>query len=88
MTVGRTLCRCTLLIAAAAMVSCTPPASKPPESKVNLTGFPPAFRDGYNDGCRSAQASSTRRDDKRYAEDRQYASGWRDGFDMCKRKKG
>jgi hypothetical protein len=76
------------LLAAAALAGCAPSPSKPPESQMNLAGFPPAFRDGYNDGCRSAQAWSTRRDDKRYAEDRQYAAGWRDGYDICKRKKG
>ena len=47
----------------AVAAGCAP--SAPPESKVNLAGFPPAFRDGYNDGCRSAQASK-RRDDKRF----------------------
>ena len=74
-------------LAAAVVAACTPTPSKAPESQVNLAGFPPAFRDGYNEGCRSAQSGSSRRDDKRYAEDRQYAAGWRDGFDMCKRKK-
>jgi hypothetical protein len=70
-----------------AIAGCTPAPSKPPESTLNLAGFPPAFRDGYGDGCRSAQAGSTKRDAKRYEEDRQYAAGWRDGFDICKRKK-
>jgi hypothetical protein len=75
-------------LAASVLAACTPTPSKPPASQVNLGGFPPTFRDGYNDGCRSAQGGSTRRDDKRYAEDRQYAAGWRDGFDICKREKG
>jgi hypothetical protein len=74
-------------LAAALLAGCTPSASTPPASEVNLAGFPPAFRDGYNDGCRSA-TGLRRRDDKRFADDRQYASGWRDGLDMCKRKKG
>jgi hypothetical protein len=72
-------------MAAVLAAACTGNSSKPPSSSVNLAGFPPAFRDGYNDGCRSATGTS-RRDDKRFAQDRQYASGWRDGFDMCKRK--
>jgi hypothetical protein len=73
--------------AALALSACTPQASKPPEARVNLTGFPPAFRDGYNAGCRSAQSLFNQRDDRRFASDRQYAAGWRDGYDMCKRKK-
>jgi hypothetical protein len=80
-----TLCAATAL--GALILGCSPAPSKPPESTVNLAGFPPGFRDGYGDGCRSAQAKTTRRDEKRYGEDRQYAAGWRDGFDICKRKK-
>jgi hypothetical protein len=72
------------VLVTALMAACAP--SKPPESKVNLAGFPPAFRDGYNAGCKSAQSGWNRRDDKRYAADRQYAAGWRDGYDMCKGK--
>jgi hypothetical protein len=79
--------RCAAASGLLALAACTAPGSKPPESHVNLTGFPPAFRDGYNDGCRSAQSLFTQRDDKRFASDRQYAAGWRDGNDMCKRKK-
>jgi hypothetical protein len=74
-------------LSAVLAAGCSPTPSKAPASSVNLAGFPPAFQDGYNDGCRSARGPS-RRDDKRFADDRQYASGWRDGFDMCKRKKG
>jgi len=56
---------------------------------VNLAGFPPAFRDGYAAGCDSAKrGDAARRDEHRIAQDRQYAAGWRDGFDMCKKKMG
>jgi hypothetical protein len=61
--------------------------SKPPPPKVNLSGFPPAFRDGYAAGCDSAKrGGAPRRDETRFAQERQYASGWRDGFEVCKRK--
>jgi len=61
--------------------------AKPPPPKVNLAGFPPAFRDGYADGCQSAKPFSAKhRDDARYARDTQYASGWRDGYDICRKR--
>jgi hypothetical protein len=54
---------------------------------VNLAGFPPAFRDGYADGCQSAKPFAAKhRDDARYARDTQYASGWRDGYDICRKR--
>jgi hypothetical protein len=65
--------------------ACSPTASRAPAPAVNLAGFPPAFKDGYADGCQSAR-SARRRDEQRFAEDRQYAAGWRDGFDVCKRE--
>jgi len=64
---------------------CAP--SKPPPPAVNLSGFPPAFRDGYAAGCDSAKrGGAPHRDETRFTQDKQYAAGWRDGFDMCKRK--
>ncbi len=62
---------------------CAPP--KPVSAPVNLSGFPPAFRDGYGDGCASA-AGQMHRDSKRFEDDRQYATGWRDGLDACRRR--
>lgn len=51
---------------------------------VNLAGFPPAFKEGYADGCNSARALvGTKKDEKRFKWDSQYAQGWRDGFDIC-----
>jgi hypothetical protein len=59
-----------------------------PPPKINLSGFPPAFRDGYADGCQSAKPLALkRRDESRFAKDPQYASGWRDGYDICRRSK-
>lgn len=53
----------------------------------NLTGYPPAVRDGYIDGCESAKKSSfARKDPKRMANEPQYAMGWNDGFSICKPK--
>ena len=51
----------------------------------NLTGYPPAVRDGYIDGCESAKRSEFgRKDARRMADDAQYSMGWNDGFSICK----
>jgi predicted small lipoprotein YifL len=51
----------------------------------NLTGYPPAVRDGYIDGCESAKGTSYgRKDAARMASDPQYSMGWNDGFGICK----
>jgi len=53
----------------------------------NLTGYPPAVRDGYIDGCESAKRTQyARKDAKRMADDGQYAMGWQDGFSICAKK--
>lgn len=44
---------------------------------VNLTGFPPAYKQGYVDACGSAKSS------KRFKVDKQYSQGWRDGAAFC-----
>lgn len=76
-----------LIVAAALIVSaCTTSQSKEPE--FNLSGYPPAFRDGYMDGCNTTRlAASAKRDEARFKEDSMYAAGWRDGFDICSKKK-
>jgi hypothetical protein len=54
---------------------------------VNLSGYPPAYRVGYRDGCDSArQLIGSHKDAERFKTDSQYANGWRDGYDLCKRK--
>jgi hypothetical protein len=58
--------------------SAAPPA-------VNLSGFPPAFRAGYSDGCASVNAAR-RRDEPRFKSDASYAQGWRYGYDVCRRR--
>lgn len=55
-----------------------------PKPTYNLTGYPPAVRDGYIDGCESAKRSSyARKDAARFASDAQYQMGWNDGFSIC-----
>jgi hypothetical protein len=53
---------------------------------INLSGYSPAFRTGYADGCGSVGAAR-KRDESRFKADADYAQGWRDGNDICKRRK-
>jgi hypothetical protein len=58
-----------------------------PKPTYNLTGYPPAVRDGYIDGCESAKRSAyARKDAARMSSDAQYAMGWNDGYSICGRK--
>ena len=78
---------CALMVAMTLVGACAAPKPAPPN--VNLAGFPPAFRDGFGDGCQSAKpGSARRRDETRYAHESQYATGWRDGYDMCRKRSG
>ena len=53
----------------------------------NLSGYPPAVREGYIDGCESAKRTQyARKDGRRFAEDPQYSMGWNDGFSICGKK--
>jgi len=62
--------------------------STAPAPAVNLSGYPPEFRQGYADGCASTKTGAARkRDEARYKSDANYAQGWRDGYDICQRKK-
>ena len=71
---------------ACALGACAQQAT-PARPGVNLSGFPPEFREGYADGCNSARAVvGAKEDAARMKSDPQYAQGWRDGHDMCKRK--
>lgn len=56
-----------------------------PQANVNLSGFPPAFREGYADGCASAHGAIAR-DDSRFITDPHYATGWRDGRSICRQR--
>jgi len=75
-----------IVVAATILTACTTPQTQEPE--LNLSGYPPAFRDGYKDGCKSTRAATDRqRDEDRFKADSMYAAGWRDGFDICSNKK-
>ena len=53
----------------------------------NLTGYPPAMRDGYIDGCESAKGTAhAHKDAARMSGDPQYSMGWNDGYSICKAK--
>jgi hypothetical protein len=90
-----------ILALAAAGCGALPPTPDIPETPVeasarrakatkpayNLTGYPPAVRDGYIDGCESAKGTSfARKDAKRMGADPQYSMGWNDGYSICKPK--
>ena len=50
----------------------------------NLTGYSPAFKDGYIDGCETAKKTRFGFKNKsRFAADAQYKLGWNDGFSIC-----
>ena len=71
-----------LMLAACAGVGTPSPRRAP---NVNLSGYPPAFRDGYLDGCETGRALiGTRKDERRFRSDLQYAQDWRAGHDICK----
>jgi hypothetical protein len=69
--------------ALALMAACASQSAPAPQSKINLSGYPPAFRDGYADGCASVDAAR-KRDEARFKSDANYATGWRDGYSICK----
>ena len=72
------------LLAVSTLAACA--AQQPTQGEnVNLSGFPQAFKDGYADGCASVRGSTTR-DIARFRSDPQYAQGWRDGLDICRRR--
>lgn len=77
-----------LLVVAVLAIGLTGCAPKRTTPNVNLGGYPPAFREGYLDGCNSARSAIGEvRDEARFASDSMYAAGWRDGNDICSRSK-
>lgn len=78
-----------LLIAALAGLSgcATEGAQQYQPANLNLSGFPPAYRAGYADGCDSAgMLMGRKRDAARFKSDPQYAQGWQDGNQLCKHR--
>jgi hypothetical protein len=55
---------------------------EPPPPKVNLSGFPLPYRQGYADGCASVNGTE-RKDATRFAADMNYRTGWQDGRALC-----
>jgi len=64
-----------------------PPASAPsrPLPNFRLSGYPPAFKEGFGDGCDSFRGNY-RRDNTRFGKDNNYTIGWQDGFSICRRQ--
>ena len=67
------------------------PAGPPPASTrpvYNLTGYSPAFKDGYIDGCETSKKTRYGvKDERRFSADAQYRMGWNDGFSVCRGKR-
>lgn len=63
------------------------PAPVPPRPlpNINLSGYPPVFKEGFRDGCDSFRGSY-RRDNTRFGKNNDYTIGWQDGFSICQRQ--
>ncbi len=70
-------------LAAAVLAACADSGTR---RHVNLSGFSPAFQQGYAEGCESAGTRHTRRDESRYRSDEDYMQGWIDGYSVCRRR--
>jgi hypothetical protein len=62
-----------------------PRNAEPPPPKVNLSGFPLPYRQGYADGCASA-GGTEHKDAARFSGDMNYRTGWTDGRALCTKK--
>ncbi|MDZ5604715.1 hypothetical protein SJI00_18255 [Pseudomonas sp. RP23018S] len=57
--------------------------------QMRAAGYPPAYADGYQDGCSSGREAADvrvgdfRKNVPRYLAERQYETGWDDGFRQC-----
>jgi len=74
------------ILALALAAGCASQQAVERSPNVNLSGYPPEFRHGYADGCASVNAAR-KRDEARFKSDANYAQGWRDGYDICRRRK-
>lgn len=69
-------------------VEATQRRAQAPAPTYNLTGYPPAVREGYIDGCESVKGTAlARKDAARMAGDPQYSMGWNDGYSICGTKR-
>ena len=62
-----------------------PRNAEPPTPKINLSGFPLPYRQGYADGCASADGTE-HKDAARFSSDMNYRTGWTDGRALCTKK--
>jgi len=62
-----------------------PRNAEPPPPKVNLSGFPLPYRQGYADGCASI-GGVEHKDAARFSSDMNYRTGWTDGRALCGKK--
>lgn len=74
-----------LLLLLSACAQQPPAKPRPAEAPINLSGYSPAFRQGFTEGCGTARGNE-RRDEQRYAHDAQYARGWDDGRAICAKR--
>ena len=59
-----------------------PGASKPATvtQNINLSGYPPEFRQGFTEGCNAGRSQASA---GRPKGESQFAAGWADGYDYC-----
>lgn len=59
------------------------------QERNNLAGYPEPYKDGYVEGCNSGTKAAGnpyyafKKDVMRFADDKLYAQGWTDGFNVC-----
>lgn len=74
------------LACALALAGCAQqPAKGTAKPAVNLSGYSPAFKEGFAAGCDTANGRP-RRDERRFNDEVQYARGWEDGRSICARR--
>jgi hypothetical protein len=76
-----------VLASAICIAGCESPGSVPsstaagtPRPSYNLSGYSPAFKDGYTDAC----STPLRRNAERFKSDADYSMGWNDGQSVCR----
>jgi hypothetical protein len=76
---------CLMLILAIGACAEGPSKPGPAQTTTPPKSAPPAYKDGYGDGCASTEGKR-KRDEARYQSDKQYGLGWRDGFNLCRNR--
>jgi hypothetical protein len=86
MPTGRLETTLAALVAALALAACGSV-----EEALIEQGLPPAYAEGYADGCASGEEAAgglfaaARKDASRHGSDDQYTQGWNKGFEECRR---